>query len=457
MLKARVRFATLMFFPCLLLLTPDWATGEPVVDWVRVYPYYQSVSGACICKNGSLRMQVGDSVVALMPNGDSEWNLSWEEDNSLVTVARTFDADCGACFIDRVADDHKLLLVYKYDSAQTFLWETELKLSDQFNGLIKLATDSARNTYVVCDEKRNLSDPNTIQSIEIFQIGPDGKIKWKALDNRGLATAQRPMDTRPWLRTPLAHVDSAGVVTVVISDSQGFRTFRYNAKGKLLWDQTSDPLGCTGAASDGPVRSIEGLPDGDVVLTNDWGEIRYNADGVCDTLFTYPVIRITNRAAQEYFAEQSGTRADGYMHSNLRAFDERGNLYVAWNYPQEWAGDSYIELSKYDQNFNQVWSKTYGENDGKAQSVTGITAGGSDIVLSGRCFDQLGITDALILIYNEYGNLVLDKRYDSPEHVADQITSARADNRGNIYIYGISAGASGGGGSAVFLLKLKEQ
>ena len=244
---------------------------------------------------------------------------------------------------------------------------------------------------------------------------------------------------------------------VVISDAQGFRTFRYSAKGKLVWDQTSDPLGCTGSGSNGPVLSIEELPGGDVVLTNDWGDIRYNAEGVCDTLFTYPVIRIANRAAQEYFAQQSGDRADGYMHSNIRAFDQRGNLYVVWNYPEAWSGDPYIELCKYDRNFNQLWSKTYGENDGEPQSVTGITVGGSDVVLSGQCFDQLGTSDALILIYNEFGNLVLEKRYDSPEHVADQITSARVDDRGNIYIYGASAGASGGGGSAVFMLKLTDK
>ncbi len=457
MFQTYVRSLTVSVVLGLVLLMPALVLSAPGVDWVRVHPYYRSVGSGCVCNNGTLRMLVGDTLVAFDLEGLSEWDLSWEEDNTITTLARAFDRDCGICYIDQPVDEPKTLIMYKYDSSGTFLWETELKLSDELSHLVAVGTDNQRNAYLICDLRRNLSDGNSPQQIQVLKVRPDGKIEWQANDDEGMASVRNPAIERRWTSTPLALVDTTGTITIVTSDAQLFRIFRYNAHGALVWDQTFDPLGSAGSASFGPVTAIEGLPQGSVVLTTNHRLVRYDATGICDTTFEFPALRLSNRDALTYFGEDASNRDDHYLRNGIHTFDERGNLYIGWNHDKEPNGDTYIELCKYDPNQKLIWSKIYGENDQAAQSASGVFTRSGRVLVTGQCFDQLNRPDGLMLLYDEFGSLLLDKRYDSPEHVSDQITSALADDKGNFYIIGLSVPLSGVGDDAVFMLRLSDE
>jgi len=147
--------------------------------------------------------------------------------------------------------------------------------------------------------------------------------------------------------------------------------------------------------------------------------------------------------------------------ANLQAIttDSTGNIYVTGG---SFLGDVYTNgdnpfVAKYDANGTQLWSKQFGTSVFESVKAIATDISGNVYIAGGTLGNSanLGVQDALIIKYDENGNQIWSKSVGSTSR--DYATGISTDNNGDIYITGTTSGSFLGnnnfGGDDGFVVK----
>lgn len=244
-------------------------------------------------------------------------------------------------------------------------------------------------------------------------------------------------------------VDDSGNVYVAGTVYSALNNFdyavmKYGSDGSLLWVQTYngteqgvDELHAMTIDVSGNVYVTGASENANSTIINyDFATIKYDTNGnqLWTTRYNRPV------APTSYSRDEA----------NAIELDSSGNVYVTGTSGTDcpWGGRLYSVdylTIKYDNAGNEVWVRSYDspyQLDDLARAIA-VDASGN-VYVTGFSYGQSTYAnppDYLTLKYDSNGNLLWDIRYNGPEsYSVDNASAIKVDNSGNIYVTGQSAG-----------------
>jgi len=209
-----------------------------------------------------------------------------------------------------------------------------------------------------------------------------------------------------------------------------FAVVKYDSSGNQQWLQRYDSPG----SFDDVAKSVDLDINGNVFVTghtyqpgtlNDFITIKYNSAGIQQWTRFYNADNLSDRGV------------------DVRV-DQSGNVYVTGNSIKNGNGSSDIEIIKYDNSGNVVWTKSYnGPGNLDDNPVKLVLNSSQEPVVIGNSYSYFfsilcGSSDYLALRFNPSGDINMETRYDGSGTGTDESVALYADNNGNSYVTGFS-------------------
>ncbi len=358
-----------------------------------------------------------------------KWNKTWggssHEDVSEIALDSS-----GNIFItgtigiyEGEGEDNVFLL--KFDSDGNLLWSRTWGQSD-YDYSYGIAIDSTGNAYIT---GKTHTFSGYYSDVFILKYSSMGNLLWKRIWGGS---------DDEW--APNIALDASGNV-YISGSTESYGTGSPNAfilkldsSGKILWYKTwggserdlgigivLDDLGNAfimgqtlsyGAGSD-DIFLLKYNSAGNLLWNNTWGGVSHE--------YTYGI-----------------------------ALDASGNTCitgVTWSFG---AGHSSVFVLKYDSSGNLLWDITWGGSSGETGREIAVDNSGNQYITGETSSYGAGYSDAFLLKYDSFGNLLWDKTWGGSDN--DYGRGIALDASGNTYITGVTR-SYGAGSSDVFFLK----
>lgn len=370
------------------------------------------------------------------------------------------------------------IYVVKYNSSGSFLWEKIYNGPGSGNDIAySVNIDRSGNVFVAGESK----GINTNSDYILIKYNSQGE--------------------EQWIRRYNGESNSVEIPAKVVTDSSGnsvitghsweagslfdFVTIKYNSAGDILWTKKFN-----GTASGNELATDLGLDNtGNVYVTgstigtttiNDFVLIKYSADG--DELwtrtyngpvngndnFTSITIDITDNAVITGSSAGSGTGLDfatikyspsgdviwlKRYTSNSVNFEEpmaidcdlTGNIYITGTTTGSSSSYDYMTV-KYSAAGEEMWARRYngpsGNNFDEPSSVTADNSG--NVFVTGLSAGTGTMDDIVTIKYNSGGDEIWVNRFNSEANRDDAANNISLDNHGNVIVSGFLTSLSGG-------------
>lgn len=209
-----------------------------------------------------------------------------------------------------------------------------------------------------------------------------------------------------------------------------FAVVKYDSSGNQQWVQRYDSPG----SYDDVAKSVDIDINGNVFVTGH----TYHPS----TLFDFVTVKYNSAGVQQWIRFYN---ADNLSDKGVDIkVDLIGNAYVTGNSVKNGNGSSDIEIIKYDNTGNVIWTKSYnGPGNLDDNPVKLVLNNSQEPVLIGNSYSYFfsilcGSSDYLALRFNPGGVMNLETRYDGSGTGIDESVALYTDNNGNSYVTGYS-------------------
>lgn len=207
-------------------------------------------------------------------------------------------------------------------------------------------------------------------------------------------------------------------------------TIQYNSAGTRQWV----------ARHNGNANAHDGLNDlacdasGNVYVA---GYVTTTAGGI-----DFLALKYNSAGVRQWQAVEKGPGV-GEDRANELALEASGNVHVA-GYSSNASGNFDFITVKYKNDGVKIWKKTFngGANGHDAGNDVALDPNGN-VFVAGYSNNAAGNEDYLLLKYDANGVLQWNARYNGPGSGTDVAHDVAADESGNAYVTGASAGAAG--------------
>ncbi|MEO0090986.1 MAG: SBBP repeat-containing protein [candidate division WOR-3 bacterium] len=207
-----------------------------------------------------------------------------------------------------------------------------------------------------------------------------------------------------------------------------YTTLKYDSNGNLLWERRYNG---PGNGEDVPyVLFVDN--QGNVYVTG-------RSDG-SGTYYDYATLKYDANGNLLWERRYNGPENSWDCATSLFV-DNYGNVYVTGFSFSSGTYEDYVTL-KYDVNGNLLWERRYnGPGNGYDEANALFVDNYGNVYVTGFSYGSGTWYDYATLKYDANGNLLWERRYDTPRNGDDGATSLFVDNFGNVYVTGYSLGS----------------
>ncbi|MEY4937006.1 MAG: hypothetical protein RIS64_3365 [Bacteroidota bacterium] len=399
-------------------------------------------------------------------------NKSWVKTTGLPDAinwtASGFDSNKNLIFVGNTVTDpgNANILVTKYQPDGTIAWQRVAGGSAGLNDYgVAVTIDNQNNSYIAAA----MTAQNGLFDFAVLKYDADGLLQWTATWDGSNHLHDIP--------TAITLDDAENIIvtggTTSFTQQLNYAVVKFNSAGTRLWTTTYDHANLY----DFPT-AIQKATNDNIVVTgasanapNSWDYATILVNGATGQIENVNRVNVPEMGLDQPLAvardNQNNLFITGYnekegnkniqtvkLNSNfglewIQSYDAGGledmaksigcdafgNVYVAGHSKTAQEGNSSIVL-KYDTQGNLLWKQTYKPHtyDGaRAADIKVMPTG--DFYLSGT-IQKGNETDFATLKYNKDGEIEWEKRFNGSG--ADEVTTIKADNDGNVYVSGIS-------------------
>jgi Subtilase family/Secretion system C-terminal sorting domain len=399
-------------------------------------------------------------------------NKSWVKTTGLPDAIHwtgsSFDFEKNLIFVGNTvsAPGNANILVTKYRSDGAVAWQRTSGGSAGLNDYgVAVAVDNQNNSYIAAA----MTAANGLFDFAVLKYDVNGQLQWTATWDGANHLHDIP--------TAISLDDVGNVIVVGSSVSfaqqSNYAIVKYNSAGIQLWATTYDHAGF----HDFPTAIAKASNDNIVVTgasasaPNSWDYATLLVNGLTGQIENVNRVNVPEVGLDQPLAvardHQNNLYITGYneklgnkniqtvklnAHFGLewvRSFDAdgmedvakaigcdaNGNVYLAGYSKTGQEGETF-RILKYNPQGDEVWNKTYKPytHDGaRAIDIKVLPTG--DIYVSGT-IEKGSEKDFATIKYNSDGEMEWEKRFEGAG--ADEVTTLKADNNGNVYVSGIS-------------------
>ena len=304
------------------------------------------------------------------------------------------------------------LLVAKYDSSGTLIWDKTLGSTVAERGY-GVAVDSSDN-IIVCGMRNLYGDEGLI----VAKYNSSGALQWDktlggSLDDQGQGVTVDSLD----------NIIVCGRGTK--SNGYDLLVAKYNSSGTLIWDKT------LGGSTEEFGRSVAVDSSDNIIVC---GSTQSDGAGSYDLL----VAKYNSSGVLQWDKTLGGTDAE---FSRGVAVDSSDNIIVCGSTQSDGAGSYDLLVAKYNSSGTLIWDKTLGGTG--YDTGYGVAVDSSDNIIVCGYTSNAG-TQFLVAKYNSSGALQWDKMLKGVNQ-SDIFNDVTVDSSDNVivcgYTYSIGAGS----------------
>ncbi len=352
-------------------------------------------------------------------SGEELWKEVFNGDGNKADQvnAITVDANGNVYVTGSATNDNEMLdiVTVKYNPGGEQIWVAKFNGPENGNdGGVGIVTDKEGNVYVTgyCSGNE--------ESVDIYTIkynSNDGSKMWTAVFNNPIKDVDYPTaiaidnDNNIYV-TGYSHYTSAG---------NDYITIKYTLNGAQLW---AKPYG---GKSDDKASAIAVDAYGNVYVTGysngDFGTVKYNSSG-----------------SLEWDAKYNGP-ANGFDQANAICVDLLGNVYITGQSLGNGTGFDYATV-KYNPMGVELWNARFNDQ-GSANDIAAsiCTDAMGSVYVTGNSWNGTN-DDYTTIKYNPAGSELWIAKYNGPGNQVDKGVALHVDEKGNVYVTGMSIGTS---------------
>lgn len=358
-------------------------------------------------------------VIKYNPSGEELWKAVFNGSGSKADQvnAVTTDAEGNVYVTGSATNTNEILdiVTIKYSPSGEQLWAATFNGPEQGNdGGIGIITDAENNVYITgyCAGKE--------ESVDIYTIKyntADGSKIWTAVFNNPIKDVDYPTaiaidgDNNIYV-TGYSHYTSAG---------NDYITIKYTINGAQIW---AKPFG---GKSDDKASSVAIDKAGNIYVTGisngDFGTVKYSPQGelLWDAKYNGP--------------------ASGNDAANNICVDDEGNVYVTGQSTGNGTGFDYATI-KYNPMGVELWNSRFNDQGSSNDIPKQIkTDNLGSVYVTGNSWN--GTNDDFCTIkYNPAGAELWIAKYNGPGNQVDKAMAMQVDEKGNVFVTGMSIGTS---------------
>ncbi len=411
--------------------------SQPSVEWIKRYNgtanRFDIVttlkvdinSNAIVYGNANLAGSFSDiTAIKYSSSGEVLWQASFNGYSSQLDECKDayLDTDGSSYITGFTSDTNQVvkIVTLKINSAGSILW-SKVFLPPVYNqgfGL-SITKDNSGNIYTCGSVRR----PNGTNSIALLKYSSNGDLLENTFFNKTTASSETPLTVC---------ADNAGSVYILASSNavggvNDIIILKYNSSLSLKWQNT---FSGTAFGNDMPVKMIV-TNDNKLAVT----AAVFNLPGTLD----YGIYRFDTSSAMimQYF--YNGTGNDQDIPYDI-ACDSANNIYVTGssrNY--DTLGSEDIYTMKIDPAAGLLWGKRYNGSGQGLDYGTSVTVDNRGNVFVGGTTDKHYFHQQYALLkFSPTGDFNWLEEYSVIENSEDFVYTAVADNRGGVYVTGIS-------------------
>lgn len=252
-----------------------------------------------------------------------------------------------------------------------------------------------------------------------------------------------PDGNEEWIRRYNSYGENDDIpVSMAIDNNNNIYVTGYNKNQDLSYDYVTIKYDDSG--NEIWVKRYNGSADSVDIPTaikiDNYGNIYVTGKSMgLNTNYDYATVKYDNNGNEIWIR-----RFDGFNNKDVPkaiCIDNLNNVYITgyitWAAPYlDWD----ILTIKYDENGNELWHISYnGPGSYHDAGLAILCDNERNIFVTGFSWGgNFYLYDYITIKYNENGNLIWEKRYNSPYNVYDIAKSMSIDNSGDIYVTGIS-------------------
>lgn len=429
----------LLFWLLLILVSiySQYLYSQPSVEWVKRYNgtanrfdivttmKLDANSNAIVYGNANLTGSFSDiTAIKYSPSGGVLWQAVFNGYSSQLDECKDayLDASGNSYITGFTSDTNQVvkIVTLKINSAGSILW-SKVFLPPVYNqgfGL-SITKDNIGNIYT-CGSVRRANGTN---SIALVKYSSNGDMLGSTFFNKTASSSETPVTVC---------ADNAGSVYILASSNadggvNDILMLKYNGTLNLIWQNT---FSGTAIGNDMPVKMIV-TQDNKLAVT----AAVFNSPGTLD----YGIYRFDTSSALLMQYYYNGTGNDQDIPYDITG-DSANNLYVTGssrNY--DTLGSEDIYTIKIDPAAQLLWGKRY---NGPGQGLdygTSVTVDNNGNVFVGGTTDKHYFHQQYALLkFSPTGDFNWLEEYSVIENSEDFVYTAIADNRGSVYVTGIS-------------------
>ena len=432
-----VFFSKFWLLLILVSIYSQYLYSQPSVEWVKRYNgtanRFDIVttmkidvnSNAIVYGNANMTGSFSDiTAIKYTSSGEVLWQAVFNGYSSQLDECKDayLDAEGNSYITGFTSDTNQVvkIVTLKLNSAGNILW-SKVYLPPVYNqgfGL-SITKDNFGNIYT-CGSVRRANGTN---SIALVKYSPNGDLLGSTFFNKTASSSETPVTVC---------TDNAGSVYILSSSNaiggvNDIVMLKYNSTLNLIWQNT---FSGTAIGNDMPVKMIV-TQDNKLAVT----AAVFNSPGTLD----YGIYRFDTSSALLMQYYYNGTGNDQDIPYDITG-DSANNLYVTGssrNY--DTLGSEDIYTIKIDPAAQLLWGRRYNGSGQGLDYGTSVTVDNRGNVFVGGTTDKHYFHQQYALLkFSPTGDFNWLEEYSVIENSEDFVYTAIADNRGSVYVTGIS-------------------
>lgn len=437
MLGKNANFGLFLVLLISVTINSQFLYSQPSIEWVNRFNgsagrfdivttmKLDNNSNAYIYGNANRTGSFSDiSAIKYSPSGAVLWEAFFNGYSSQLDECKDafLDSEGNSYITGFTSDTNQVvkIVTIKVNSAGSIMWQKVFLPAAYNQGLgLRITCDNSGNVYT-CGSVRRTNGTN---SIALLKYSSAGELLGSAYFNKTAQSSETPFSVC---------TDNAGFVYILASSNavggvNDILMLKYNSSLVLRWQNT---FSGSAFGNDMPVKMIY-TGDNKLAVT----AAVYNSPGSLD----YGIYRFDTSSAliMQYF--YNGTGNDQDIPYDI-ACDSANNVYVTGssrNY--DTLGSEDVYTMKIDPTAFLLWEKRYNGTGRGLDYGASITVDKRGNVFVGGTTDKHDFHQQYALLkYSSVGALEWLEEYSVIEYSEDFVYTAIADNRGSVYVTGIS-------------------